>query len=180
MTESKTRRRAALIGLLVGLPVILFGALPAVWSMADQHLSPGGSSWSNAGHPPRVARGDSVEISGTTRSLLRPGGSSRINLGFANRGSKAATLRHVRVTITGITAPQADAVHPCSRADFRVRPMRAAVLVLPGDSFTNLVRLGVPFSQWPHLTMINRPVNQDGCKGARLTLGYVGYQVWSG
>jgi hypothetical protein len=180
MSESTTRRRAIRIGLLVGLPVILFGSLPAVSSLADEHLSRGGSSWSSHGHTPWVAQGTSVEISGTTKKRLRPGGSSRINLGFANNGSKAVTFRHVRVTITGIKAPQADTDHPCSRAAFRVRPMRAGTFLLSGDGFTSLASLGVPASQWPRIAMLNRPVNQDGCKGARLTLGYLGYRAWSG
>ena len=33
-------------------------------------------------------------------------------------------------------------------------------------------RCGVPVRGWPSLKMRNRPGNQDGCKGARLTLGY--------
>ena len=137
MTESTTRHRAVLIGLLVCLPVALLGGAAGGLRLADQHLATGGAAWSSAQtHGPRVARGTSVEISGTTRRLLRPGVSSRINLGFNNMGSKAVTLRHVRVTITGITAPQADAEHPCTRADFRVRPMRARTFVLPRPRFT--------------------------------------------
>ena len=165
MTESKTRRRAVLIGLLIGLPVILFGALPAVWSLADQHLSRGGSSWSSrrprSSGRPRHARSRSA---GPPRRLLRPGVLVADQPRVRQQGLQGRHLRHVRVTITGITAPQASAEHPCTRADFRVRPMRAGVLVLPGDSFTSLVRLGVPSWRWPHLKMLNRPVNQDGCK----------------
>jgi hypothetical protein len=179
MTDFMTRRRAVHIGLLVGLPVILVSALPAVWSLADQHLSRGGTSWSSRGHAPWVAQGTSVEISGTTKRELRPGASSRINLEFANKGSEAVILRHVRITITGIKAPQADTDHPCAGADFRVVPMRAETFLLPGDGLTSLASLGVPASQWPRITMLNRPVNQDGCKGARLTLDYVGYRAWS-
>ena len=55
--------------------------------------------------------------------------------------------------------------------------MRARSLVLPGDASTSLVRLGVPAWQWPNLKMRNRPVNQDGCKGATLKLSYLGYRV---
>lgn len=173
MSESTPRRRAVLIGPLVGLP--------AAWRFADQHLPAGGSPWSSAGaHGPQVALGTSLRISGTTRKLLRPGVSARINLKFANRSPKPVTLRHVRVTITGITAPQADVQHPCTRADSRVRPMRARSFVVPGHGATSLFRLAVPAWRWPHLKMLHRPVNQDGCKGARLALGYRGYRVWSG
>ncbi len=180
MPDSTTRHRAMLIGLVVSLPVTLLGGLPAASHLADQYRTMG-SAWSEARiHGPQVAPGASVEISGTTETLLRPGHSSRINLGFDNVGSPAVTLRHVRVTITGITAPQATAESPCTRADFRIRPMRAGRLVLPGDGSTDLARLGVPMWQWPHVKMRNRPLNQDGCKGARLELGYVGYRAWSG
>ncbi len=178
MTEL-TRHRTVLIGLLVCLPVAVLGALPAAWHLADQHWSVGGSVWHAHSHDPRVALGSSIEISGVTRKLLHPGGSSRINLEFANRGSPATTLRHVRVTISGIDAPQADKTHPCTRADFRVRPMRSRPFVLPAHASTSLIRLGVPAWQWPRLRMLNRPVNQDGCKGATLTLTYTGYRAWS-
>ncbi|GAA4731968.1 hypothetical protein GCM10023350_14170 [Nocardioides endophyticus] len=176
-----TRRRAILVGLLVGLPVALFGALLAVWGLADRYRPMGGTAWSTSHpHQPHVAWGTSVKISGTTRKPLRPGVSSRVRLGFTNQGLKAVSLRHVRVTISSITAPQASPEYPCTRADFRVRPMRARPFVVPDDGFTNLVRLGVPGWQWPRLTMRNRPVNQDGCKGASLKLSYRGYRAWSG
>ena len=103
----------------------------------------------------------------------------------ARRGSTSSSrtpartpspCRHVRVTITSINAPKADGAHPCTLADFRVRPMRVGTFVLPRDGFTSLAGLGVPARQWPRLKMRNRPVNQDGCKGASLTLGYRGYR----
>ena len=178
MTESM-RHRTVLIGLLVCLPVALLGAVPAAWHLADQHWNVGGSGWNAYSHGPRVALGSSIEISGTTRKWLHPGGSSRIYLGFANRGSKAVKLRHVRVTITGVDAPRADKGHPCTRADFRVRPMRSRPFVLSAHASTSLFRLGIPGWQWPRLRMLNRPVNQDGCKGATLTLSYTGYRAWS-
>ena len=38
----------------------------------------------------------------------------------------------------------------------------------------SLTDLGFPQSQWPQVGMVNRPVNQDGCKGATVTLKYTG------
>ena len=132
MTESTMRRRAVVIGLFIGLPAFLLGALPAAAWIADQHWSVGGSSWSSSQtHGAQVATAPAVKISGTTRRLLRPGRSARINLKFANPSPHAITLRHVRVTITSIEAPRADSAHPCTRADFRVRPMRVGTFVLP-------------------------------------------------
>ena len=175
----RMRRHPVVIGLLVGLPATLLGGLPAAAWLADQHLFTGGSAWSSSQtNGAQVATAPSVRISGTTHRLLRPGGSARLNLRFANPGRNAITLRHVRVTISSIDAPHADAGHPCTLADFRVRPMRVGTFVLPGAGSTDLLRLGVPSRQWPHLKMRNRPVNQDGCKGASLTLRYRGYRVW--
>src|SRR3954451_10845756 len=120
MTVFTARPVATLMGGLVTLPLLLLGA-PAAWHLAAQRLPDAVSAWpSSQAHGPRVARGTSVRISGTAGRPLRPGGSSRINLRFTNRSPGAVSLRHVRVTITGLSAPQADAQHPCTRADFRV------------------------------------------------------------
>ncbi len=180
MAQSTTRRRAVLIGLIIGLPAMLLSGLPAAaWRLADQHLSAGGSAWSSSqSNGAQVASAPSIKISGTAHRLLRPGSSARINLNFANGGPHDIRLRHVRVTITRIDAPEADAAHPCTRADFRVRPMRVGTFVLPAARSTDLLRLGVPSWQWPHLKMRNRPVNQDGCQNATLTLSYRGYRAW--
>jgi hypothetical protein len=164
---------------LVGLVVLLLGGGSAAWRLADQHLVAGGSMRSSSEVPgPQVALGTSLHISGTVRKLLRPGVSARVNLRFANRGANPVTLRRVAVKISAVTAPQADRRHPCSRADFRVRQMRAGRFVVPGPGFTSLSRLGAPPGRWPHLKMRNRPVNQDGCKGARLTLSFRGHRAW--
>ena len=177
MINSTTRRRALLIGLLLCLPVMLVGGLPAeAWRLAGRHLSADGATWTTAhAHPARVAHASPVVITGRVRGPLSPGVSRSINLTFANPSSQAVTLRSVTVTVLKISAPLADAQHPCTRADFRVRPMRTVTLVVPRRGSTSLVRLAVPLSQRPHLKMRNRPVNQDGCKGAHLTLGYRGY-----
>lgn len=174
-----TRRSGLLVAAL--LTPIALGGIPGALRLVDRQLSVAGAAWASpeAGDP-QVARGTSLKISGTTRKLLRPGFQSRINLMFANRSPGPVTLRHVSVTITGITAPQADAQHQCTRVDFRIRPMRAVRLELPAHRSTDLLRLGVRSWRWPALKLRNRPVNQDGCKGARLTLRYRGYRDWSG
>jgi hypothetical protein len=173
----RPRRRTIVLGLLVALPATLLAGLPAAAWLTHQHLHTGGPAWSSSQtHGAQVASAPSVKISGTTKRLLRPGLSARIDLRFSNPGPDAITLRHVRVTISRITAPQADAGHPCTVADFRVRPMRAGSFVLPRGEATDLLSLGIPAWQWPHIKMRNRPVNQDGCKDASLTLSYRGYR----
>lgn len=180
MAESTPRPRAVRMGMLVGIPTLLLVGLPAAgWWLADLRLPQGGSAWlASPADASQVASAPWVKISGTTNRLLRPGVSARINVSFVNDSPHHITLRHVRVTIISITAPRADAGHPCTAADFRLRPMRARTFVLPGSESTDLVRLGVPAWQWPQLKMLNRPVNQDGCQNASLTLSYRGYRGW--
>jgi hypothetical protein len=45
-------------------------------------------------------------------------------------------------------------------------------ITLPAQTAKNLSSLDLPAEQWPQVGLLERPVNQDGCKGASLTLGY--------
>jgi len=77
------------------------------------------------------------------------------------------------VAVVVIHAPRADADHPCSAADFQVRELSGGgVLRLAHDSVNTLSGLKLPTANWPAVGMLNRPVNQDGCKGASVTLEY--------
>jgi len=121
------------------------------------------------GHEHRAMR---VHITGTVSATLSPGVSVPIELGLANPFPRALNLRRVQVSILRITAPHADAAHPCTVADFGVRQMRRGVLRIPARRYVGLAELGLPVEDWPQLTMLDRPVNQDGCKDASLTLRY--------
>ncbi|GAB3261584.1 hypothetical protein [Nocardioides dilutus] len=169
-----TRRHTRAVGLLVGVLVLLMGALPALaWRLIDGRLtSDNTDGWAARERIARVSQGAPVRITGSTRRPVAPGTSSRIGLRFVATSSRTVVLHRVRVRIISIEAPNADATHPCSRADFRIRQMEPRMLQVPRGRVTTLWDLGVRRREWPRLTMINRPVNQDGCKGARLTLGY--------
>jgi hypothetical protein len=115
-----------------------------------------------------------VRITGTPRRLLTPGIASHLELHFLNMHRQPVVIRRVEIRITGIHAPRADATHPCTRQDFRLRQMPYRTLPpLPSREVTDLTKLGVPLRGWPRLKLRNRPGNQDGCKGATLTLAYV-------
>jgi hypothetical protein len=82
-------------------------------------------------------------------------------------------MNRVRVKITGIVAPNADAAHPCTSSDFKVRQMpRPTRLRVPAKRTTDLTALHLPMEAWPWLSMLNRPLNQDGCKGATVKLRF--------
>jgi len=50
---------------------------------------------------------------------------------------------------------------------------------LPARTTTRLSALGIPARQWPHIAMLDRPVNQDGCKRATLSLSFTGDAIHS-
>jgi hypothetical protein len=160
------------VGLFVCLPVaLLLGTLPAVaWQLSGG--LPFGDSVGHSVARGRIHRGHRVQISGTVQAPLSPGISSPIHLGFMNPNSHTVRIRRVRVIVTRVTAPRADAAHPCGAADFEVRQLRRGSLRIPAKRLTDLAGLGVPAESWPQLVMRNRPVNQDGCKGAQLTLKF--------
>jgi len=45
-------------------------------------------------------------------------------------------------------------------------------MVVPGSSTVTLSGLGVASARWPQIQLVDRPFNQDGCKGATVHLGY--------
>jgi hypothetical protein len=45
---------------------------------------------------------------------------------------------------------------------------------VPASSTRTLAELGVPAAQWPQISIIDLPTNQDGCRTASVTLAYAG------
>lgn len=104
---------------------------------------------------------------------LRPGRTSPLNMSFTNEDSKSVAVDHLTVTISSLSAPSASATRSCSMADFFVTqvPPSFSVLLRPSAS-VNLLGLGTAQSSWPAVGMVDSASNQDGCKGATLTLTY--------
>lgn len=114
-----------------------------------------------------------VTIEGRSTGLIRPGVMVPLDLSFDNPHDHAVILDEVTVTVTGIEVPQADDEHPCSVSDFAVRQLSGSLaLVLDGGAVSTLSDLDVADRDWPAVGMHDRPVNQDGCKDAVITLAY--------
>jgi hypothetical protein len=114
-----------------------------------------------------------VTIEGRSAGLIRPGVMVPLDLSFDNPNDHSVILDEVTVTVTGIDAPRADDEHPCAMEDFVVRQFSGSLgLVLDGDSVSTLSDLDVAHHDWPAIGMRARPVNQDGCKDAVISLGY--------
>lgn len=121
-------------------------------------------------------------IGGSVTFVIRGGGVSRaispgkmvaLDLTLDNTNDLDLDIDRITVVVVSVDAPQADADHPCSAADFEVRQLAGGVVLrVAGKSSASLSGLDLPQENWPAVGMINRPVNQDGCKGATLTLRY--------
>jgi hypothetical protein len=113
-------------------------------------------------------------IAGNAPSPLYPGAAgSPMNLSLDNPNGYSMTVATLTVSVDSVSAPKATSTLPCSIADFATTPYTGTGFTLPPGSHT-LSSLGVPQSQWPTLRMLNATSNQDGCKGASLSLTYSG------
>jgi hypothetical protein len=112
-------------------------------------------------------------ISGDVTDPLMPGERAALDLELVNRHSIALSITDLQVSIRHVNAPRADRTHPCGLADFSVEQVpRDTHLAVPAREKRRLSELGLRREVWPRLVLVNRPVNQDGCKGASLVLGY--------
>jgi hypothetical protein len=119
---------------------------------------------------PAAPRHRAFVIAGKLRAPLHPGSSQRIDLRLANRSRVPLWLTRLTVRVA---VDRAHRRAGCSaRRDFAVRqmPRRAFPLRLRPR-----LRLRLRRAIRPRVRMRNLArVNQDGCKGARLTLRYRG------
>jgi hypothetical protein len=116
------------------------------------------------------------DITGDATTVLVPGTEAVLDLLLTNDGEVDLVIVELLVEIADIDAPFATNALPCSTADFTVRQLKATDIVhsLPAGSEHTLKGLGLSPSSWPAVLMLNRPVNQDGCQDATLTLHYTG------
>ena len=114
-------------------------------------------------------------ISGDLTRPLEPGLAAPLDLALTNPGPAEIAISSLQVSLASVSAPHADVTHPCTVDDFRVDEFSGSYgFTLGSSSTSSLSELGFPAAQWPQVAMPDRPVNQNGCKGASLTLGYTG------
>lgn len=115
----------------------------------------------------------SFTIAGDVTEPISPGVMVPLDLKITNPHDVTLVVTDLHVRIRDVSAPSSDTVRPCHVGDFAVTQTAPdfEVTVEPGATLT-LSSAGLPRTEWPQVGMINRPVNQDGCKGATLTLAY--------
>jgi hypothetical protein len=167
----RSRRRIAAIALLICLPAMTLAALPAFGLHMDAVRRPV-AQFAQKSHGHDAVWTGGIQITGNVQSPLSPGMSSPISVRINNPNPRTVAMQRVRVKIAGITAPHADATHRCTRVDFEIHQMPRLALRVPAGRVTDLAGLGLPVTSWPTLAMRNLPTNQDGCKGATVTLRF--------
>ncbi len=109
------------------------------------------------------------------RGTLAPGVSLPVDLRLSDPYGFALRVLSLSVRVRSVGAPNASHAHPCTTHDF----VSSAFLGhygfrLASHRTVSLGGLGFSARRWPHVAMIDRPVNQDGCKQAIVALGYSG------
>lgn len=124
--------------------------------------------------PPTISPPTSpLRLAASASGFLAPGIQLPLNMAVTNPNSGDLAVASLAVSVSAVNAPRADAAHPCTVSDFAATQFSGAYgFVVPASSTVSLASLGVRQDQWPSVRMLVRPVNQDGCKGASLTLSY--------
>lgn len=165
----KGLRRAA-IGLLVCASLAL-AAWPALGRQGEARRT-GATDTVLKQHGHDAVWTGGIRITGTVQVPLSPGISSPVSIRINNPNPRAVAMQRVRVKIASISAPHADATHLCTRSDFVIHQMPRVALRVPAGRVVDLIALGVPSASWPTLGMRNLAHNQDGCKGATISLRF--------
>ncbi|MDX6587473.1 MAG: hypothetical protein QOI31_1946 [Solirubrobacterales bacterium] len=115
------------------------------------------------------------QISADSTTPLAPGVSVPVDLTLTNPQTREIAITSLDARVSNVTAPGASPGLPCTVDDFAVIPFSGAYgFEVAAAGTTSLSKLDFPSSEWPQLKMLDRPVNQDGCKDASLTLAYGG------
>lgn len=118
--------------------------------------------------------GDFV-IAGSVTRPMTPGVWSSLDLSLTNTGDATILVSELSVSLSGVSAPNANEDHPCTLADFAVHQAADSLdLRLAAGESSSLSTLRLPATSWPRVRMLDRSMNQDGCKESTLTLDYAG------
>jgi len=116
-----------------------------------------------------------IEAHTTVIGPLSPGMAVPLNLALTNPHRFNLVVADLNVEIRQVESPNAGADRPCTARDFivsQISPTEA--LIVPARESPTLSTLGLPQGSWPRVGMRDTESNQDGCKGARITLEYSG------
>jgi hypothetical protein len=143
--------------------VTIAGSSGSTHASTVAHLTVSAGNAGNGGNP-----GHAFTLTGTLDRQLAPGVTGYLDLALANPNNQTMRVTALSVTITGIGAPG------CGPANFTTAPFSGGPVSVPANTTRTLSQLNVPKSEWPSVTMVDLPSNQDACKGTSLSLAYTG------
>jgi hypothetical protein len=112
-------------------------------------------------------------IAGNATAPLQPGVPEGINLQISNPNTAPIVISSLTASVRSVGAPDATPSLPCTLSDFSMQQYSGPLpLTVPASSTMSLAQLGASSAQWPQVSIINRPTDQDGCQGATVTLAY--------
>ena len=120
-----------------------------------------------------LANQSSFVITGAPRNRCHPGRRIPLDLRLQNTNSTSMSVTTSRSSSDGSMPPTPPSELPCLVEDFTVEQAPDGIdLTLPPRATSSLSGLSLPGAQWPQVGLRNTSVNQDGCKGASLTLEF--------
>lgn len=113
--------------------------------------------------------GHSFKITGSVRTLFAPGGTVPVDLALSNPNSTQLSITRITARLERVSRGLGE----CNLDGFRIRQYSGDyALTVPGSSTQSLRDLGIDVAQWPQLSMVNLPVNQNGCRNATIAISF--------
>jgi hypothetical protein len=117
---------------------------------------------------------ETFSLSGELAAVISPGVYAPLDLRIVNPNDHDLRVTDIEVTVADVDAPHATADLPCTPEDFDVDQVdsdfEARIAAGVGSTLT---QLGLTEAELPHVGMpLDDSANQNGCKGASLTLAY--------
>jgi hypothetical protein len=164
--EIATARRAR-----GGAALVLLGAI--LTSLLVRCSSTDPASGTGAGSGQASGPAGAIQLTGRGSRQMAPGASAPVNLRLTNSAPHSISVTRLTVSIHAVDAPRSDATHPCTVGDFALRQSPPGLTVrVAASSSSTLLELGTSRVEWPQVEMLDTPRNQDGCKGAFVTLDF--------
>lgn len=105
-------------------------------------------------------------ISGSLSTELSPGVSAPLNLTFDNPNQQALAIEELQVTVVRTSAGA------CAADNFSATAFTGPYPITIPSGNSTLAGAVADSSKWPRVGMVNKPVNQDACKGVSVSLAY--------
>ena len=121
----------------------------------------------------QLASHSSFVISASPIEPISPGVQVPVDLRLENLNKTTMSVTDVEVIVRDVNAPNSSEQLPCLVEDFNVVQVPDDFdISLPPEATSSLSGLSLPSAKWPQVGLRNTSVNQDGCKGASLTLDF--------